>query len=77
MAWRLRDSQVSSAQRIQAIAIEAHIGMRTLDREVLPTLEQMGWVDCRRDQEGTLLSVEALSRPTSGSSRTRGGCWTS
>lgn len=63
MAWRLRDSQVSSAKRIRAIGIEAHIGSRALDREILPTMEQMGWVDCRRDASGALVSVEALIPP--------------
>ena len=63
MAWRLRDSQVSSAKRVQAIAIEAHIGSRVLDREVLPTMEQMHWVDCRRDADGKLVSIEALIPP--------------
>lgn len=63
MAWRLRDSQVSTAARAQAIGIEAHIGSRALDREVLPTMEQLGWVECRRDDDGSLMSVEALIPP--------------
>ena len=63
MAWRLRGSQVSTAARVQAIGIEAQIGGRVLDREVLPTMEQMGWVECRRDEAGVLVSVEALIPP--------------
>lgn len=63
MAWRLRGSQVSTAARIRAIGIEAHIGGRVLDREVLPTMEQMGWVECRRDESGVLVTVEALIPP--------------
>lgn len=63
MAWRLRDAQVSSAGRVQAIGIEAHIGSRSLARDVLPTMEQMGWVECRRDADGALVSVEALIPP--------------
>lgn len=63
MAWRLRDSQVSTIGRVQAIGIDAHIGMRILDRDVLPTMEQLGWVECRRDRDGALASVEALIPP--------------
>lgn len=63
MAWRLRGSQVSTAARIKAIGIEAHIGGRALDRDVLPTMEQMGWVECRRDEGRVLVSVEALIPP--------------
>lgn len=63
MAWRLRNSQVSSAQRVQAIGVEAHIGARQLDRDVLPTMEQLRWVECRRDPDGRLRSVEALIPP--------------
>ncbi|GAA0305586.1 hypothetical protein [Kineococcus aurantiacus] len=63
MAWRLRNSQVSTAGRIQAIGVEAHIGSRILDRDVLPTMEQMGWVECRRDPDGVLISLEALIPP--------------
>lgn len=63
LAWRLRNSQVSSATRIEAIAIEAHIGTRQLHREVLPTMEQLGWVESRRDAENRLVSVEALIPP--------------
>ncbi len=44
MAWRLRNAQVSSAERVRAIGIEAKIGPLDLDRYVLPTMEQLGWV---------------------------------
>jgi hypothetical protein len=63
MAWRLRDSQVSSAARIEAVSLEARIGPRQLRREVLPTMEQLGWVDCRHDQQGGLTAVEAIIPP--------------
>ncbi len=63
LAWRLRSSQVSSAVKLAAIAIEAKIGPRQLDREILPTLEQLGWVEGRRDADGTLVSIEALIPP--------------
>ncbi|MGB5952086.1 MAG: hypothetical protein WBG57_06150, partial [Ornithinimicrobium sp.] len=63
MAWRLRDSQVSTIERVRAIAIEAHIGSRFLEREVLPAMELMGWVDLRRNPDGDLVAVEALVPP--------------
>ena len=63
MAWRLRNSQVSTAARIEAIGIEAQIGPLRLRREVLPTMQQLGWVDCRHDQQGALTAVEALIPP--------------
>ncbi|WP_370289079.1 hypothetical protein [Nocardioides sp.] len=63
LAWRLRNSQVSSRNRIEAIAIEARIGTRQLHRDVLPTMEQLGWVECRRDADNRLVSVEALVPP--------------
>ncbi|WP_198675825.1 hypothetical protein [Kribbella monticola] len=49
--------------KLAAIAIEAKIGPRQLDREILPTLEQLGWVEGRRDADGTLVSIEALIPP--------------
>lgn len=62
LAWRLRGSPLSSAARIEAIAQEARIGRRQLLREVLPTLQQLGWVRCDyNDQE--LMSVDAFIPP--------------
>ena len=62
LAWRLRGSPLSSAARIEAIAQEARIGRRQLLREVLPTLQQLGWVRCDyNDQE--LVSVDAFIPP--------------
>ena len=63
LAWRLRNSQVSSVKRIEAIAIEARIGTRQLHREVLPTMEQLDWIESRRDAERLLVSIEALIPP--------------
>ncbi|GAB2996444.1 hypothetical protein LWP59_18460 [Amycolatopsis acidiphila] len=60
MAWRLRNAQVSSADRVRAIGIEAKIGPLDLDRYVLPTLEQLGWVQCDRRPDGGLASVSAF-----------------
>lgn len=67
LAWRLRESQLSSAVRVEAIALEAKIGPRQLVREVLPTLEALGWVDCEWDnarEPRQLRSVIALIPPT-------------
>jgi hypothetical protein len=63
MAWRLRYAQVSSVQRIQAIGIEAKIGPRILDQQILPTLQQLGWVQCQRDPAAALVSVAAFIPP--------------
>lgn len=63
LAWRLRNSQVSTKSRVEAIAIEARIGTRQLYREVLPTMEQLGWIDCRNDKNAHLVGVEALIPP--------------
>jgi hypothetical protein len=60
MAWRLRHSQVSSVGRVSAIGIEAKIGPRILDTQILPTLEALGWVRCERDASRALVSVAAI-----------------
>lgn len=63
MAWRLRKAQVSSAERVRAIGIEAKIGPLDLDRYVLPTMEQLSWAQCDRRPDGTLVSVSAFIPP--------------
>lgn len=63
MAWRLRNSQVSTGKRVGAIALEAHIGPRAMMREVLPTMEQLGWVSYECDEQGQLRALEALIPP--------------
>jgi hypothetical protein len=63
LAWRLRGSPVSSSARIVAIAQEARIGRRQLLREVLPTLQQLGWVTCYSGDQGELVSVDAFIPP--------------
>ena len=50
MAWRLRKAQVSSSET--GHRIEANIGPLDLDRFVLPTMEQLGWVQCDRRPDG-------------------------
>jgi hypothetical protein len=62
LAWRLRSAPLSSAKRIKAIAQEAKVGPRQLLREILPTLEQLGWVACEYDEK-VLISVDAFIPP--------------
>lgn len=70
LAWRLRGSQVSSAERVSAIGVESRIGARQLQRDVLPTMEQLDWVSLQRDDEGQLVAVECNSyRPAANSSK--------
>jgi hypothetical protein len=42
MAWRLQGSGLSSGRRVSAIAMEAGIGERMLQHEVLPALASLG-----------------------------------
>lgn len=63
LAWRLRNSQVSTTRRVEAIGIEARISRKALHRDLLPTMEGLGWIDCRRDENGQLVNVEALIPP--------------
>ncbi|QBC16906.1 hypothetical protein [Mycobacterium avium] len=65
MAWRLRQSPLSPTPRIEAIATEASIGRRRLVREILPTLQQLGWLECNHDAEGKLVSVDPFVPPDS------------
>lgn len=64
LAWRLRNAPLSSAARIEAIAQEAAIGRRHLLRDVLPTLQQLGWVQRHYDDNKELVSVDAFIPPT-------------
>ena len=64
LAWRLRNAGLSSTARIEAIAQEAAIGRRQLLREVLPTLEELGWVECHYNDNNKLISVDAFIPPT-------------
>jgi hypothetical protein len=64
LAWRLRNAPLSSAARIEAIAQEAAIGRRQLLRDVLPTLQQLGWVECYDNGNNELDSVDAFIPPT-------------
>ncbi len=63
MAWRLRGSSLSSAERVRAIGVHAHISNFELDRMVLPTLETLNWIKINRTADGGLYSVEAVVPP--------------
>lgn len=65
MAWRLRGSPVSSAARVRAIGVEAKITPRELDKNVLPTLQVLGWASINRTADGQLDSLEAVIPPPS------------
>lgn len=62
LAWRLRNAPLSSAARIEAIAQEAAIGRRQLLRDVLPTLQQIGWVECHHNGNNELSASMPSSR---------------
>lgn len=56
MAFRLRGSTTSPAVRVSAIGLDASLTPRTL-RDVLATMEALGWVSVNRDANGAPLSV--------------------
>lgn len=63
MAWRLRGSAVSSAERVYAIGVEAKLPRFEVSRLVLPMLDQLGWVRLNRDGDGTIVSVDDVVPP--------------
>ena len=63
MAWRLRGSSVSSAERVAAIGLAAKIRRRDLENQVLPALESFNWIKLNKNEDGTIHSVEALLPP--------------
>jgi hypothetical protein len=63
IAWRLRGSGLSSAERARAIAIEAGVATRALEREILPTLAAIGWLDLRVGNDGVLFAVDERIPP--------------
>lgn len=63
LAWRLRNSQLSTAKRVQAIGLDVKIGPQKLARQVLPTMETLDWVKVQRKQDGTVVGVEAHIPP--------------
>lgn len=56
MAFRLRGSTTSPAARVSAIGLDASLQPRTL-RDVLATMEVLGWISVNRDESGSPLSV--------------------
>jgi len=56
VAFRLRGSTTSPAARVSAIGTDVGLSARTL-KEVMVTLEQMGWVTVTRDQASAPISV--------------------
>jgi hypothetical protein len=63
VAWRLRGSGVSSAQRVRAIALEGKIRTYELEQLILPALQQLGWVRVSRDNQGSVVSVDDVIPP--------------
>ena len=63
VAFRLRGSTTSPVKRIQAIGLDVGLSARNL-REVMTTLEMMGWVTVVRDSDGVAeLVLERLPSP--------------
>jgi hypothetical protein len=62
---RLRGSGVSTGPRVAAIALDAGISSRLLNREILPTLDSLGWVESFRGDDGKLISVSEHLPPMS------------
>ena len=66
MAWRLRGSGVSSIKRAHAISIEAEIRPFELERTILPTLENLGWVKINRLPDDSIGSIDDVIPPPEG-----------
>lgn len=62
LAFRLRGSTTSPAERIRAIGSDVGLGARPL-RDVVVTLEQLGWVTVDRDPSGVPLFVTETMPP--------------
>lgn len=63
VAFRLRGSTTTPAKRVQVIGYDVGLSARSL-REVMGTLESMGWVSIDRDEDGAAVSVsERLPSP--------------
>lgn len=56
MAFRMRGSTTSPAARVSAIGLDAALTPRTL-KDVLATMETLGWISVNRDKNGVALSV--------------------
>jgi hypothetical protein len=63
VAFRLRGSTTSSADRVRAIGLEVGLGVRNL-ADVVTTMESLNWVSVVRDQYGAPISVaESIPPP--------------
>lgn len=62
MAFRLRGSTTNSAERVHAIALEVGLGARSL-KDVITTMEALGWVSVVRDDAGRPLTVSESIPP--------------
>jgi hypothetical protein len=63
IAFRLRGSTTSSPEQIRAIGLEVGLGGRSL-KEVLETMDALGWVSIVRDNSGSPVSVsETIPAP--------------
>lgn len=56
VAFRLRGSTTSPAERVRVIGTDVGLSARFL-REVMATLENLGWLSVTRDDEGHAISV--------------------
>ncbi len=62
MAFRLRGSTTSPAHRVQAIGLDVGLSSRNL-KQVVATMETMGWLSVVRDGSGTAVSVSERIPP--------------
>ena len=63
MAFRIRGSTTSTADRVRAIGLDVGLGPRSL-RAVIATMEQLGWLTVVRDSDGAPVSVnERITAP--------------
>jgi hypothetical protein len=62
MAFRLRGSTTNTAERVQAIALEVGLSARSL-KDVIATMESLGWVSVVRDESGRPQTVSESIPP--------------
>lgn len=62
VAFRLRGSTTSPAERVRAIATDVGLSARPL-QQVMGTLEALGWVSVARDKDGLPVSISETMPP--------------